>query len=199
MDFLITADVAYLLIVGAFLLLLVSTIVPGTGLPEIGFVACLVFATVLSIQLGINLWAVGVLVLSFLPLWGTVRYKSWRIPFLVMSILLLIGGSIFLFTGRNGFPLVNPFLAVIVSGASAVFIWLSADRATRVLYQPPTHNPDALIGQIGQARTHIHEEGSVQVGGELWSARSEHPIKVKSPVRVIRRDGLILTVEEKSE
>lgn len=199
MDFLINADIAYLLIVAAFLLLLVSTLVPGTGLPEVGFVVCLVLATVLSIQLGINLWAVGVVLVSFLPFWGTLRYKSWRIPFLIMTILLLIGGSIFLFTGRNGFPLVNPFLVVTVSIASAIFIWLSADRASRVLYQPPTHNPDALIGQIGQARTHIHDEGTVYVGGELWSARSEQPIKTKSSVRVIRRDGLVLTVEEKSE
>ena len=31
----------------------------------------------------------------------------------------------------------------------------------------------ALVGQMGEAKTRVHKEGSVQVDGELWSARSQ--------------------------
>jgi membrane-bound serine protease (ClpP class) len=196
MDFLINANVAYLLIVAAFLLMLISIIVPGSGLPEIGFVICLTAATLLAYQLGINLWAATIMTLSILPFVVALRFRNWRIPLLGLTILLLIVGSIFLFTGKNGFPLVNPFMAIVVSLGSGLFVWLSAERAARVSHQAPAHNVDALIGKVGQARTHIHTEGTVYVGGELWSASSEKPIKVKSFVRVIRRDGLTLTVEE---
>jgi len=36
--------------------------------------------------------------------------------------------------------------------------------------------------------------GSAYVAGEMWTARSDTPIAVGSRIRVIERDGLILTV-----
>lgn len=199
MEFLINPNIAYLLFVATFLLMLVSVIIPGTGIPEAAFVVCLAAASFLAFQLGINLWAVAILAVSIIPFGVALDKKGWRIPLLTISILLLIGGSVFLFTGKNGFPLVDPLLAVIVSLVSGGFVWLSADRASAAMHQAPVHNLNALIGQIGQARTSIHAEGSVQVGGELWSACSEKPIKAKSSVRIIRREGLILTVEEETK
>ena len=62
----------------------------------------------------------------------------------------------------------------------------------------PSHDLEALIGQVGEAKSKIHENGSVQVAGELWSARSEHTISVGSSVRVIKRDGFVLLVEKVS-
>jgi len=53
-----------------------------------------------------------------------------------------------------------------------------------------------LVGQVGEARTKIHDQGSVQVGGELWSARSEKEIPEGSSIRVIRRDGFVVVVEK---
>jgi membrane-bound ClpP family serine protease len=42
----------------------------------------------------------------------------------------------------------------------------------------------------------VHEDGSVQVAGELWSARSEDPIPAGAQVRVLRREGFVLVVEK---
>jgi membrane-bound serine protease (ClpP class) len=63
----------------------------------------------------------------------------------------------------------------------------------------PTHDLSGLIGQVGEARTRVNEEGSVFVDGELWSARSEQPIPAGSPIRVLRREGFILIVEKKAD
>jgi len=197
MEVFINPNIAYLLIVAAFLILLVAIIVPGTGVPELGFVVCLIAAGYLAYQLDINLWAVAILTLSVLPFWIALRSKiMWRIPLLVVTISLLIGGSVFLFTDATGWPLVNPILAVIVSVVGGGLIWFIAERSAAVMKQNIISNVDALIGKAGEARTSIHNEGTVQVDGELWSARSEKPITTKSSVRIIRRDGLILTVEE---
>ena len=198
MEFLINPNIAYLLFIAAFLLLLVSIIIPGTGIPEAAFVLCVMLAGYMAYQLGINLWAVALLISTLIPFWLGLRLKKGLIPFLVISILLLTVGSIFLFTNEQGVPHVNPVLAVIVSICSGGFIWLLADRSTKALHQTPVHNLDALIGQIGEARTDIHAEGSVQVGGELWSARSEKMIEAGKPVHVVERHGLILTVKEET-
>lgn len=52
-----------------------------------------------------------------------------------------------------------------------------------------------IIGETGEAKTDIHDEGSVQIGSELWSARSTVQIYEGSTVRVIKREGFILEVE----
>jgi membrane-bound ClpP family serine protease len=62
----------------------------------------------------------------------------------------------------------------------------------------PSHDLAGLIGQIGEARTKVDDDGSVQVAGELWSARSEKPIEAGSSIRVVSRDGFVLVVEKSS-
>ena len=62
--------------------------------------------------------------------------------------------------------------------------------------RPPLPTSAWLVGKIGEARTNIEEEESVQVEGELWSARSEKTIPAGSSVRVLRRDGFVLIVEK---
>jgi membrane-bound serine protease (ClpP class) len=52
-----------------------------------------------------------------------------------------------------------------------------------------------IIGEIGEARTDIHSEGSVQIESELWSARSNELITAGSKVKVKKRDGFVLEVE----
>ena len=114
-------------------------------------------------------------------------------------MVLLIGGSIFLFVDEKGWPTVNPLLAVIVSIISAGFIWIAVDRVLAIQGSRPSNDLQALIGKVGEARTEIKTDGSVQVGGELWSARSEKPISAGSPVRVIDREGFVIVVEKISK
>lgn len=199
MDFLFNPNIAYILVVAALLLTLIAVIIPGTGIPEILLAFCLVLAGYVVYNLGINILAILIVLSSIIPFLLAIRTKKiWRIPLLAVTFLLLTGGSVFMFTNENGFSLVDPLLVVVVSLISGGLIWVGADRGAAAMEQKPVHNVDALIGQTGEARTFIHKEGSVQIGGELWSARSEKPIKAKSLVRILRREGLILTVEEES-
>jgi membrane-bound serine protease (ClpP class) len=90
---------------------------------------------------------------------------------------------------------VNPFLAATVSILSAGFFWVATQKVMQARSDRPTHDLGALEGAIGEAKSAIHEDGSVQVAGELWSARSQQPIPNGARVRVTRREGFILIVE----
>jgi membrane-bound serine protease (ClpP class) len=48
---------------------------------------------------------------------------------------------------------------------------------------------------VGDVRSALEPVGSVYVGGELWSARSETPLAVGTTVRVRGREGLVLLVD----
>ena len=199
MEFLLNPNVAYILVVAAAMLALTAIVVPGTGLPEIGLVLCLGLAGYSIYSLGINGWALLIVSLSIIPFVFALRAKALRIPLLALSILMLISGSVFLFVDEKGWPAVNPLLAGIVSILCGGFIWIAVDRVLAAQQARPSNNPDALIGKIGESRTEINADGSVQIGGELWSARSEKLIAAGSPVRIVQREGFVLIVEKVSK
>jgi membrane-bound serine protease (ClpP class) len=122
--------------------------------------------------------------------------KPKREVYLGISIVVLVVGSIFLFPNQTGGPGVNLFVAFIASILVAGFLWLAVGKSIQASQIRPAHDLDALVGQIGEAKTKILDEGSVQVAGELWTARSEKAIPVGASIRVIRREGFVLIIEK---
>jgi len=195
MDFLLDPNVAYLILLGAVLLVMLSLASPGTGVFEIGAFFCILLAGYAIYQLSFNWWALVLLGLSIVPFVYALQ-KPKREPYLALSILLLVVGSVFIFPRTETQPFVNPLVAVVASGLVAGFLWIAVRKSVDAAGIRPSHDLDRLIGKIGEARTRVEEEGSVQVDGELWSARSEKTIPVGSSIRVLRREGFVLIVEK---
>jgi membrane-bound serine protease (ClpP class) len=195
MDFLLNPNVAYLFLIGGVFLAMLALAAPGTGLIEIAAFFCILLAAYSVYNLSFNWWALLLLALSILPFLYALR-KPRREIFLVLSILLLILGSVFMFPRTSSSSTVNPLIAVIASAFVAGFLWVAARKSVEAAGAKPLHDLDALVGRTGEARTKIEEEGSVLVAGELWSAKSDNAIAAGSPVRVVRRDGFVLVVEK---
>lgn len=198
MEFLLDANVAYTLLVTGILLGLLALVTPGTGILEIGALFAFVLAGYGAYNLGINPWALVVLIAGLVPFLYALRLPKWRMALLGGTILLVIVGSIFLFVNENGWPAVNPIVATFVSLFYGGFLYFSIDRTIAIMTARPNHDPDLLIGQVGEAKSRIHDSGSVQVSGELWSARSEKSIPAGSTIRVVKREGFALLVEKLS-
>lgn len=196
MDFLLDPNVAYLFLLGGFLLGMLALATPGTGFFEIGALFCIALAGYAVYNLSFNGWTFVLLVSSLAAFIYAIQ-KPKRELYLGISILLLVLGSVFLFRQDGGFGIaVNPLVAIVASTLVAGFLWVATRKSMEAAFLRPAHDLDALIGQVGEARTDIHEEGSAQVGMELWSAQSESPIPAGSEVRVIRRNGFIVVVEQ---
>jgi len=195
MDFLLEPNIAYLILLGGILLTLMAIVTPGTGMLEIGAFFCFVLAGYAVYNLSINWWALVILILSMISFIYAIQ-KTKRELFLGLSILLLVIGSVFLFAVDGWKPAVNPVVAFLSSSLMAVFLWVVVRKTVQAAGARPIHDLETLIGVTGEARSNIHEDGSVQVGGELWSARSEKSIPAGSIIRVVRREGFILVVEK---
>ncbi len=191
---LLDPNVAYLLLVGGLLLAILALLNPGTGILEVVALFALIVAGYAVYHLPINPWALLVLLLGIFPFLLAVR-KSRRLIYLALSILALVIGSAFLFQGEGWRPAVHPALALVASVLAGGFVWLVVVKSLEAGLARPDHDLSRLIGAIGEAKTDIHLEGSVQVGGELWSARSEKPIPAGCAVRVIGMNGFVLQVE----
>jgi len=197
MDFLLDPNVAYLILLAGVLLVMMAIVTPGTGLFEVGAFFCLLLAGYAVYQLSISWWALLLLALSIIPFIYAIQ-KPKREVFLGLAILLLLLGSVFLFARENGRPAVNPVIALLTSLLVAGFLWIAVRKSMQAAGARPVHDLEELVGQVGEARTQVHDDGSVQVAGELWSARSAEPIPSGSHIRVVRREGFILVVEKAS-
>ena len=197
MDILINPNIAYIICVLALLAILAAIVAPGTGLIEITALLLIGLSAYIVYNIGMNLWALIVLLLSVVPFFLAIRSKN-SLPYLIASIVMIIGGSLFMFTGTGLKPLVDPLLVIGVSALASTFVWFAAKKSIQAQNAKKFHDLERLVGEFGEARTAIHQEGSVLIGSELWSARSQQPIPSGQRVRVTKRDGFILEVEPDS-
>jgi len=79
---------------------------------------------------------------------------------------------------------------VLVSSVFLLAIWLVV-KAQR---SRPTTGLEGLVNLTGEALSDIAEQGRVFVHGEYWNARSDSLITKGSSVRVVKVDGMLLTV-----
>ena len=193
-EVLIMPNLVYLLLMAGVWLAAMAIVSPGTGLLEIGAVAILVMAGVGTLQVPVDPWALAVIGVGVVLFVGALRWKQTGL-WLALSALLLSAGSAFLLGIQAGQTAVHPLLAAVVSILTVGFFWIAVRRGVIAQRAKPLHNPDATLGQVGDVRSALDPVGSVYVGGELWSARSDSPAAVGTTVRVRGREGLVLLVD----
>ncbi|MAT42049.1 MAG: hypothetical protein CL609_06880 [Anaerolineaceae bacterium] len=185
-------NLAYVLLVGGFILSVLALLTPGTGVVEIGGLFALVLAGYGIISSPTNYWALVFLipVLPFLFLYRKSKKNYW----LVLLILFLNIGSFAIFKSEDQYFSVSPVLAIIVTIIDTILLWFVIKKLIEAIDQKPAFDPQSIIGKIGEARTRISGEGTVYVDGEEWSARSSQVIPKEAKIRVINKNGLILDV-----
>jgi len=198
MDIFFNPNIVYLLLVLGIFIGILALFSPGTGLLEGGAVLIMLFAGwgVYNNLNAINLWALIVLAIGVIPFVLAMR-KQRNLTFLGIAIVAFELGSVYLFKPEAWWkPAVNPILAGITIILTGAFLWIAGSKVIEAELRPPSHNLGLLIGQVGEAKTTIYADGTAQVAGEQWSARSDEAIPPGVPVRVVQMDGFVLKVEK---
>jgi membrane-bound serine protease (ClpP class) len=199
-DIFLNPNFGYLVLVAAGMLIFLAVITPGTGVLEVGALFALIFTGYAMYYLPINIWALVVLVLGFPPFIIALRSKkSWPLWLLLATVLFELGSAYFFQSDAWWLPAVNPILALVTILLSAGYLWIAVRKSLEIALKPVFQDLGMLIGKLGEAKTAIHLEGTAQVAGELWSARSDRPIPEGANIRVIERDGFTLVVQPTSE
>ncbi len=197
MGFLIDPNISYVLLVLGFLVAVLALFSPGTGILELVALAFLAMAGYGMLNLPFHWWALLILVLGFVPFIGSFRRSpKIRFPMLGLATLAFILGSVFLFKSQPERPGVNIWLILFLSPIVVGITWLITSKSLEAVTTRPTFDPDLLVGMIGHANNDIRGQGSVHVNGEDWTAASKQFIPAGANVRVLRRKGLMLEVEQ---
>ncbi|HEY70772.1 MAG TPA: hypothetical protein G4O08_09330 [Anaerolineae bacterium] len=187
-------NLLYLSLVAGFWLSAWAVVTPGTGVLEGLAIIVLVIAGLGLAFVPINTWALGLLGAGIV-LFGLSVWRKWTGVWLGLSALTLSLGSVFLFRLPEGGPTVHPILAIVVSLLTVGFFWLILSKALEAYRGKPSHDPTAVLRQIGEVRTAVDPIGSVYVAGELWTATADTVLAVGTKIRVVGREGLTLVVE----
>ena len=189
---LLDPNIVYLLLLFGLWSAVTAAYIPGTGLVEVLSGVASLAAIVLMMSMPTNWLAVLLLVVGvggFLVM----PFINQRFALLATGGLVLQAlGSLLLFNGE----MVSP---VLIAGTIAVALLYHrfALMALRHNYErlPQIDDNVSFIGAAGRVVSRIDPVGTVQAGGELWTARSDRPLEAGEEVIVIDRDGLVVTVE----
>jgi membrane-bound ClpP family serine protease len=197
MEIIINPKVAYLLIFTGVMLLLIMFNDTKYSLPKVGAMAFCILAGIAEFFiLDGNPWAFLIVVLSPLPYFIAVRQERLHSPLFLFTIFMLTIGSAYLFADDYRRPLANLGPVGMVSIFGGLFIWLIIQRAQTAGKSQLIG--DTLVGMTGEVWIAIEpfSIGSVKIEGELWQARSKEMLPAGTLVRVIRQNGIALTVKK---
>lgn len=193
MELLQDPNVIYLLLMAGLWISATGTYIPGTGIAEIGG-AGLILATLYLMSLLTVNWAalialvIGASLFFLLPL-----LKPEWVRFAEAGLALQALASFFLFTHAAVSPLLIA-LAVLLAWGYHRTILRSVLKQQRELSS--TQKDEFLVGARGRVMASIQDRGTVQVNGELWTARSRSRLESGTEIVVTQQDGLELHVEK---
>jgi membrane-bound serine protease (ClpP class) len=197
MEIIISPMVAYLLIFTGVMLLLVMFNDTKYSLLRVGAMAfCFLTGIAEFFILDGNAWAFLIVVLSPLPYYIGMRQKRLHNPLFLFTIFMLTIGSAYLFLDETRRPLVRLGPAGIVSVFGGLLIWLIIQRGQTADKSELIR--DSLVGMTGEVWIAIEpfSIGSIRIEGEIWQARSKEILPAGTLVRVIRQEGVTLTVKK---
>jgi membrane-bound serine protease (ClpP class) len=191
-------SVAYLLLSLGGLALIYELGNPGAILPGVVGGIAVILALYALGTLPINMAGVGLILFALLLFLADLLLGGNGI-LTVGGIFSFLIGSLLLTTSPEGqaWAQVPVQLAVGTSITMALLFGLLVGAAIRAHRRRPVNGVEAMLGQVGVARTPIANEGTVFIGGELWSASTPdgQPIPEGMRVRVLAVNGLHLSVQ----
>jgi membrane-bound serine protease (ClpP class) len=185
-------SVAYLLLMVGLLLIVFEFFTAGVGIAAATGILCLGLA---AFGLGalptrpIGLALIGLAILGFSIDTQAGAPRVWT----GVGTLALVAGSLVLFDGIT-IPLVT---MVLVIASTLVFVISGLPSVVRARFSTPTIGREAMIGEMGTALADVTPDGTVEIRGAAWRARTNRatPIKAGEPVRVVAIEGIVLEVE----
>lgn len=185
-------SVAYLLLLIGLLLVVFEFFTAGVGVAAAVGAGCLVLSGYGLDVLPTRPWAAAFLVLGIGGFAIDVQAGAPRFWTVVGTIAIAVGTAR-LFDGFS--PSILAMIAGV--GGTALFMVAGMPAMIRTRFSTPTIGREGMIGEEGIAVTAVDPEGTVEVRGAPWRARTNRatPIAEGEPLRVAAIDGLLLEVE----
>jgi membrane-bound serine protease (ClpP class) len=188
-------NIAYLLMLVGIFGIIFELQNPGAFFPGIIGVIALITAAFALQMLPVSFTGAALIALAILMFILEVKVPSHG-ALTVGGVIAMLIGSIMLID--SPVPVMKVSLKVIIPAVvfTAAFFLFAVGFGLKAQKRKVTTGVDGLVGAIGEARSPVHQKGSVFVHGEFWNANSDDPIPEGARVRVVTVDGMQIKVTE---
>ncbi|MDJ0956933.1 MAG: nodulation protein NfeD [Arenicellales bacterium] len=187
-------NVAYILMLLGVYGLFFELSNPGSIFPGVVGAICLLLALYSFQVLPVNYAGVALILLGIAFMVGELFMPSFGVLGIGGTIAFVVGSLILMETEVEAFQL-SMTLIVTVTIITVLFVFTLIAMAVRQRKKPVVSGREQMIGDIGEATSDFAGIGNIHIHGELWSARSDQPVRKGQHVKVRELDGLILVVE----
>ena len=185
-------SVAYVLLVLGLALVVFELYTAGVGVAAATGAVCLVLASFGLVELPTRPWAAALVAFGLFGYAVDVQAGAPRAWTGIGTVALAVG-TVRLYDGYSPSLLVM----VLVVAGTALFMVAGMPSMVRARFSTPTIGRESMVGELGEALAAVDPEGTVEVRGAPWRARTNRstPIAAGERVRVVAIDGLLLEVE----
>lgn len=192
-------NVVFILLTIGVQAILIELSSPGGWVAGFIGVVCLALATYGLGILPVNWFGLVFLVTAFVLFILDIKAPTHGALTMAGAASLVVGALVLF--NSPGTPVemrVSPWVVIFISAATAATFGWFVSFAIRAQKAPVRMGREALLrGKYGTARTDLNPAGTVQMGGELWSAEIEpesQPVQRGEQVMLVRLNGNRLIV-----
>jgi len=185
-------NVAFAMLVIALALVVFEFFTAGVG---VGAATGALFGVMASYGLGVlptRGWAVALLVVSIAAFAIDVQAGAPRV-WTGVGVVTFLVGALALYAGQA----VSLWVVVVMGILLFLLMVNGMPGMVRTRFSTPTIGRESMIGELGTALSGVAPDGTVEVRGAPWRARTNRatPIPAGDVIRVVAIDGLLLEVE----
>ena len=187
-------NVAYLLMLVGVYGLLLEGYNPGAVLPGVVGAICLLLALYAFQVLSVNYAGLALMALGMVLIAAEGVIGSFGALGVGGVAAFVIGSTMLLDRSVPGFAIARPLIAALAFIGALLalgIVWY----AVRARARPVVTGVEGLLTQTAVAVEDFAGSGLVRVGGELWRATAAEPVRRGEVMRIVRIEGLILTIE----
>jgi membrane-bound serine protease (ClpP class) len=191
-------DIAYMLLILGFYGLLYEITHPGVVMPGVLGAIFMILAFYSMQTLPVNYAGLALVFIGLGLLVGEI-FTPGIGALAVGGIISLIIGSLLLFESVD--PVMRVSIDVVISFAviAGILSFILLRLVWRSKKSKILTGKEGILHETGEAANHFHKDGTgkVNIHGELWNAESDEAIAKGDKVRVLKVQGLTLTVKKK--
>jgi membrane-bound serine protease (ClpP class) len=186
-------NLAYILMLVGIYGLIYEFANPGSIVPGTAGAICLLLALYAFQVLPVNYAGMALILLGLALMVGEAFVPSIGALGIGGVIAFVIGSLVLIDTEQPGYG-ISLSLIVSLGVGSAFLLFFIAGMAMKSHRRPVVSGREEMLTSQGVVVDDFAREGEIRVHGEIWSARSQQPLRKNQAVRVTGRRGLILDV-----
>ena len=187
-------NVAYILLMIGIYGLILEFYNPGTTVPGVTGVICLLLAAYALQTLPVSYAGLGLLFVGIALMIAEAFTPGFGVLGVGGLIAFVIGSVILMDTELPAYQISMPIIAAFAVASAAIFLFIigAAVSARRRIV---VSGREAMIGASAEVQEEFDGRGLVRAFGELWQAESRVPLTKGKVVKIVAIKGLVLTVE----